>query len=97
MVSRMVELAFAVPLPWSPSAPASAASSSSWRFGSGSSIQAKTALARHRPAASSPGAAAPQRAATSRCSAPSVTPALVAADTHPSAFARSACGTTSLT
>src|SRR5439155_41194 len=58
---------------------------------SGSHFQANITLTPHKPAATRPGAISPQRAANEPSAGPTMTPKLVAADSHPSALARS-CG-----
>src|SRR5436309_11666668 len=58
---------------------------------SGSHFQANITLTPHNPAATRPGAISPQRAANEPSAGPTMTPKLVAADSHPSALARS-CG-----
>src|SRR5206468_5376040 len=58
---------------------------------SGNQRQAKITLKAHRPAATRPGTVSPQRAVSDASPGPTMTPALVAADSQPSALARS-CG-----
>src|SRR5207253_7577789 len=58
---------------------------------SGSHFQANATLHRHSAAATRPGADWPARAANEPTTGPMTTPRLVAADSHPSALARS-CG-----
>src|SRR5689334_19922881 len=56
---------------------------------SGSHRHAKMTFRTHKPAATRPGAVAPQRAAIDPSPGPTITPALVAADHQPNALARS--------
>src|SRR5579884_716632 len=58
---------------------------------SGSHFQAKPTLTTHSAAATRPGAVSPQRALNEPSAGPTITPKLVAADSQPSALARS-CG-----
>src|ERR1041385_8690648 len=59
---------------------------------SGSHFHANTRLPAHKAAATIPGAQSPARAANEPMTGPMTTPRLVAADSQPSALARS-CGT----
>ena len=64
---------------------------------SGNHLQAKTTLVRQSAAAINPGSAWPKLAAEEPMSGPTMTPADVAAESHPSARARSAGATVSAT
>ena len=64
---------------------------------SGSHFQAKNTLTRHSAAAIIPGAACPKCAANDPIAGPTMTPAEVAAESQPSARARSAGSTVSAT